>query len=190
MKYNSSFRPMKLILAFVTLSAGISLNGCSDVRNALGHNKKAPDEFAVLARAPLSVPPNFNLRVPKLGAERPQESLARNGVKDVIFKNSTSNKEQGNGADLLDFRKLLGTESANPNIRQVINDETQNMVFEDALFIDKLLSWGKPNSDGVLVDASAESKRLKDNAAQGKSVTAGETPIITRKKMGLLNKLF
>jgi hypothetical protein len=181
---------MELILIFVILSVGVLLSGCSNVRDALSQNKKAPDEFAVIARAPLSVPPNFNLRVPKPGAERPQESLARNGVKDVIFKNNTPNKEEGNSVDLLGIRKLLGTESANPNIRQVINDETQNMVFEDKLFIDKILSWGKPAADGVLVDASAESKRLKDNAAQGKSVTAGETPIITRKKMGLLNKLF
>jgi hypothetical protein len=188
--HNLSFRPMKLIFVFVILLAGISLGGCSTIRDSIGQNKKAPDEFAVLARAPLSMPPNFNLRVPKPGAERPQEPLARNGVKDVIFKNSAPNKEQGNSADLLDIRKLLGTESANPNIRQMINDETQNMVFEDKIFINKVLSWGKPAADGVVVDASAESKRLKDNAAQGKPVTAGDTPIIARKKMGLLDKLF
>ena len=143
MKYNSSFRSMKLILAFLLLSSGMSLSSCSNVRDALGQNKNAPDEFAVIARAPLSVPPNFNLRVPKLGAERPQESLARNGGKDVIFKNSIPNKEQHNGVDLLDIRKLLGTESANPNIRQVINDETQNMIFEDKLFIDKSFILGE-----------------------------------------------
>jgi len=40
------------------------------------------------------------------------------------------------------------------------------------------------------VDAAAEAKRLKNNVEQGKPVTEGKTPIIKRKKSGLLNKLF
>ena len=36
-----------------------------------------PDEFAVESRAPLTVPPDFDLRPPEPGAPRPQEKTAK-----------------------------------------------------------------------------------------------------------------
>ena len=68
------------ILAFA--AAGAMLAGCSGgVQESLGLKKKAPDEFAVVRNAPLSLPPNFSLRPPKPGAvgegREPQRDLAR-----------------------------------------------------------------------------------------------------------------
>src|SRR5918996_1484885 len=47
--------------------------GCSKgtVQDALGMSKRAPDEFAVVKRAPLIVPPDYDLRPPEPGAPRP-----------------------------------------------------------------------------------------------------------------------
>jgi hypothetical protein len=42
------------------LLAGLS--GCDSAREVFGYNKQAPDEFQVYARAPLSLPPDYNLR--------------------------------------------------------------------------------------------------------------------------------
>ena len=39
--------------------------------DALGMGKRSPDEFAVVKRAPLIVPPDFDLRPPEPGAPRP-----------------------------------------------------------------------------------------------------------------------
>ena len=172
------------------LTTGSLLSGCSNVRDALGQNKKSPDEFAILARAPLSVPPNFSLRVPNKGMERPQEPSSRHMGRDLIFKKSSTEPGNDSKSNSSSIRGLLGTNKAYPKIRVIINAETKNMVFEDKLFLDKLLSWKKPSDDGVLVDAAAEAKRLKNNVEQGKPVTEGKTPIIKRKKSGLLNKLF
>ena len=47
----------------------ISVGGCEGVREAAGIAKKAPDEFAVVTRAPLSMPPDYGLRPPRPGAE-------------------------------------------------------------------------------------------------------------------------
>ena len=174
----------------IVLMTGSLLSGCSNVRDALGQNKKSPDEFAVLARAPLSVPPNFSLRAPNNGMERPQEPSSRNRGRDLIFKKSNAGRESESRSGSSSLRSLLGTNNANPKIREIINVETKNVIFKDKLFIDKLLSWKKNPDDGVLVDAAAEAKRLKNNAEQGKPVTDGKTPIINRKKSGLLNKLF
>ena len=190
MAHHLLFNARMTIGILVVLMTGSLLSGCSNVRDALGQNKKSPDEFSILARAPLSVPPNFSLRVPNKGMERPQEPSSRNMGRDIIFKKSNSERGNDSKSNSSSIRGLLGTDKANPKIREIINAETKNMVFEDKLFLDKLLSWKKPSEDGVLVDAVAEAKRLKNNVEQGKPVTEGKTPIINRKKSGLLNKLF
>jgi DUF3035 family protein len=63
-------RPMIALLA-----AGLlALAGCArgTVQEALGIGKRVPDEFAVVQRAPLVVPPDFELRPPRPGEPRPQ----------------------------------------------------------------------------------------------------------------------
>jgi hypothetical protein len=166
------------------------LSGCGEVRDALGYDKNAPDEFAVVARAPLSVPPNFKLRPPEPGAQRPQEPLKRHGARDLIVKNSGTtlkpNATEGDGA----IRRLLRTEQANPGIRELVNRETAAFVYADEQLIDKILFWKQKPAKGIVVDAEQEKKRLQENAALGKKVTAGETPTIKRKRGGLLDGLF
>jgi len=51
----------------------LPLGGCAQgsVQEVLGMSKRAPDEFAVVKRAPLIVPPDFELRPPEPGAPRP-----------------------------------------------------------------------------------------------------------------------
>lgn len=46
---------------------GLALAACGGVKDDLGLSKEAPDEFAVVRNAPLSLPPDFNLRPPKPG---------------------------------------------------------------------------------------------------------------------------
>jgi hypothetical protein len=61
-------------LAIGLLMTGLfGLGGCArgSVQDALGLGKRAPDEFAVVKRAPLIVPPEFDLRPPDPGAPRP-----------------------------------------------------------------------------------------------------------------------
>jgi hypothetical protein len=60
------------------------LPGCSDLRLALGMDRVGPDEFAVESRAPLLIPPDFNLRPPQPGAQRPQEVTAAERARRVI----------------------------------------------------------------------------------------------------------
>ena len=48
-----------------------------DLKSTFGLNKRAPDEFAVPTRAPLSLPPDYSLRPPEPGAPRPNQTTAR-----------------------------------------------------------------------------------------------------------------
>src|SRR5579871_2134285 len=52
----------------VLLAAATALSGCTYLRNAAGLTKLPPDEFAVTTKAPLVIPPGFNLMPPSPGA--------------------------------------------------------------------------------------------------------------------------
>jgi hypothetical protein len=68
-------------------SAGMLISGCTDLKKAVGLEKNSPDEFAVESRAPLEMPPDYDLRPPQPGASRPQEKssdkLARQVIEDA-----------------------------------------------------------------------------------------------------------
>jgi hypothetical protein len=71
------------LLAVASLSL-ILLSGCGDFRRAIGMDRVGPDEFAVESRAPLTIPPEFDLRPPQPGAPRPQEVTAAEKARKVI----------------------------------------------------------------------------------------------------------
>ena len=60
------------------------MTGCGDFRRAIGMDRIGPDEFAVESRAPLTIPPEFDLRPPQPGAPRPQEATAAEKARKVI----------------------------------------------------------------------------------------------------------
>jgi hypothetical protein len=85
-----------------------------------------------------------------------------------------------------------GALDVDPSIRQLINREASGAVdIEDEDFIDKLLFWRDEktakvqNDDALIIDATKEARRLRENEVLGKPVTAGKTPTIQRKKSGL-----
>ena len=47
-------------------------------------DRVGPDEFAVESRAPLTIPPEFDLRPPQPGAPRPQDVTAAERARKVI----------------------------------------------------------------------------------------------------------
>ena len=95
-----------------------------------------------------------------------------------------------NSAGEARFRQQLGVDKADPNIRQVVNAETATFVYDEQYPIDKLLFWRKNPEPGVLLDATEEQRRLRENSALGKPVTDGESPTIERKRGGLLQGIF
>src|SRR5207253_3680141 len=72
------------LLAVALASSMPLLAGCSGFRQALGMDRVGPDEFAVESRAPLTIPPDYDLRPPQPGAARPQEVTAAERARKVI----------------------------------------------------------------------------------------------------------
>src|SRR5690606_39495270 len=65
----------RLLTGFILLSA-FALTGCEGTKQALGiGNKSGPDEFTVITKAPLIIPPDFSLRPPAPGQKGCRISL-------------------------------------------------------------------------------------------------------------------
>ncbi len=69
---------------FVLGLLSLSVSGCSDFKKMVGIERTSPDEFAVESRAPLTIPPDFDLRPPAPGTTRPQEVSAASKAKTAI----------------------------------------------------------------------------------------------------------
>jgi len=175
-----------------------ALSGCEDVKSNLGFTRESPDEFTVLSRAPLSVPPDFNLRPPQPGASRPQEGDTQAQARAALIGQPVNPRvyERNLAADtsVTEGEKrlltLAGASQADPNIRTIVDAETSQLSREYQSFTDRLVFWEDRTYKGTQVDAKAESKRLRENMALGRALTEGQTPTIERKKKGLLEGIF
>lgn len=174
------------------------LAGCSGVRDQFSLTSTPPDEFKVATRAPLAVPPDFNLRPPAPGEPRPQEGTATQQAKQAIFRASDGDAPSLDDAMPADGRTLgerallveAKANNAPSDIRVIVDRESQTLEEEDGYLYDVLVFWRDEVPPGRIIDAEAESKRLQENAALGKPVTAGETPTIERRKKALLEGIF
>ncbi len=63
----------------------LSLTGCDTVRDTLGLDHSGPNEFDVATSAPLSMPPDYNLRPPEPGAARPQDVPADQQAQQTLL---------------------------------------------------------------------------------------------------------
>lgn len=187
--------PTPLRLAALLAAASLALSGCSEAKRALGYDKAPPDEFQVVSRAPLSMPPDFSLRPPNPGADRPQEGNVRDqarraltGTPRAMTPISTQGRTQGDVALL----KKAGAEQSNPDIRVLVNKETQQMADGDKSFTDKLVFWRKPEGIGAgeQLDAGKEAQRLRENQALGNALSTGDTPRIERRRKGMLEGIW
>lgn len=183
------------------LAAAMSLSlaacgGGESLRDTLGYGKSAPDEFAIVTKAPLVIPPDYSLRPPQPGAPRPQEMELQPsvGAQRALIGTEALSAEtvatQSPGEQVL--LQETGAAQADPRIRQVVNAETRSLVERDETFVDDVIFWRDrgPAPDERLVNPSEESERIQQNEAEGKPVTEGETPTVEPKKEGWLSGIF
>ena len=191
--------PVLLLVA----TAGLGLSGCAATMNALGMGKHPPDEFVVVTHPPLQLPANYDLVPPQPGAPRPQEESAAQLAEAAVVGTGG----QAEGSDTASSTQILpsgpatageeaflqnaGVAKADPKIRQLVDSEAQaeSDAIKDNLY-NKILFWQTPAPPGTVVDAKAEQQRLQENAALGKPLTQGPTPVIVRRKRAMLEGIF
>ncbi len=182
----------KLAVALAGLAIA-GLAGCSTIRDSLGMNKTPPDEFTVMTQAPLVMPPDFTLRPPDNAAPpsrlTPPRQLAEQAVIGAPVGGTGGGADAGDPGETA-FLREAGALNVNPNIREIVNSEFANLADRPKSFTDKLMFWHKEPPPGSVIDPTKEAARLRQNAATGQPVTAGDTPTIQHHSQGLLEGLF
>lgn len=168
-------RSLSQLLMIGVTAIGLSACG-SSLSESLGYGKDAPDEFAIVTKAPLVIPPDYSLRPPRPGAPSPREASPQAIAQQALLQ---SNGQQSAGQTPGEQALLAnaGAANADPNIRQVIDDETRALKLKDEQFLDDVLFWKPaPSEPNRVVDAVGEAQRLRENEALGRPVNEGETP--------------
>jgi hypothetical protein len=170
----------KQIVRLAVLAAvGLSLMGCNTIRNAAGLGKEAPDEFAVVTKAPLVIPPDFNLRPPRDGAP-PVNQLGPTDTAQAALFDTTDPAAVAKAipGDYSESEKqLLVTANAvnpDPSIRQQIASDGRAMEAANDTFTKQVLFWQDAPPAGVNVDADTEARRL--DAQKNGGATQAITP--------------
>ncbi len=167
-----------LTVAVMCGLAGVA--GCNSASRALGISKVTPDEFRVVTKAPLILPPDYSLRPPAPGEPRPQELQPESAARIALLG-------QREGEARSDGEKMLvakaGADKADPLIRYVVDDEFGDVSHKEKSFADKVMFWRADKaaapaatptgSDSTPIDAAAEEKRIAQ-------LTGGKTVVIQR----------
>ena len=166
-------------LMLATACGAMGLSACSQTTKALGLTKNAPNEFNILTKAPLVVPPEYNLRPPQIGTSSSENNYSQKSAREALLGDIDA-AEPTRGEVVLMSKAGVGR--ANQEIRLEI-DGTNSVERKSKSFSDQVLFWrdGKVlNPDGSPMDPEIEARRMESM----KSATGGGDVTITRRPGG------
>jgi len=192
-------RSRRIAYAGLLIGAAAMLAGCDTIREAAGNDKQPPDEFAVLTKAPLIIPPDFNLRPPKPGAAPLNQSEPTETAQQSLFGADTATIAKAMPGNMSEGEKMLlasaGAQDANPSIRQdLATDHNKALQSASDDFTNTVLFWQKPTErdEGVNADAELEKSAstkpggakpaTTDSSTQSKSSDDNQPATIEKKK--------
>lgn len=154
---------------------GLSVTGCATASKRLGLTKSAPNEFNILTKAPLVVPPEYNLRPPAIGEASAENNYSQKAARQALL-GSVDDAEPSEGEIML--MREAGVGRANREIRLEIDGEN-GVERKTNSFSDRVLFWqnGKMPT-AAPIDPDVEAKRLEaiSKATGGAPVTISRRP--------------
>lgn len=178
-------KPKFLFLTTSLVLASIALGGCSNVRQTMGLERNKPDEFRVVSRAPLTVPPDFTLRPPKPGTDNNSETTPKDQAAQTLLGGNPSDSAPSGSTSTREAKLLeqTGANKADPNIKAVIERETEQLVDANKTLLDRITKF---DPSAVTVNPAEEKERLEKNKEQGLPANSGTVPTIKPRRKGLL----
>lgn len=82
-KRQKTLQTLKTIMLVLGVSAG--LVACGGNNSIFSYNKNAPNEFDVVTKAPLIIPPDYNLRPPSRDAKGPKQASVNEQAKEILI---------------------------------------------------------------------------------------------------------
>ena len=146
----------------------LGLSACSDFRRSIGKEKSKPDEFQVVVRPPLSLPPGFS--------ETAENIIEKSETSKGDAQSQTAKLLGANNVENSGFTGLFDFSSVPDDIRTKVDEETYGVQLEKRLPL-QILFGGLPDV-GPVLDKMAEDSRLRKNRAEELAPTEGGTKAI------------
>ncbi len=158
----------------------MAVGGCSQgVKKTLGLERNMPDEFAVVERAPLTLPPNYDLLPPEPGAARPQEAAPVKTARGLVLRSESDAPKAQAGLSSSENALLnkAGASAADPNIRANLS-QTKDLNSDSKKPVIEKLGLRSSGPDGKALNATQEAARLKQQnikSPQPVTTNSGQT---------------
>ncbi len=162
------------LLGLCSLGLGVlAMTACSGtVQERLGFDRRSPDEFQVVRRAPLVIPPSYNLPEPGTPSPAQQRQSSSRDAQQTLFEGFATTPElEPSAGELALLEAVPGT--AQPGIREIIlTENTEITQLDESRFL-FILDFQRRNMEDANqldtpLDAQAEAERLN---AEGVSTT-------------------
>ncbi len=172
---------MRLLKTALTIGLCVPLlAGCDGLRQAAGLTKKSPDEFAVTTKAPLVIPPDFNLRPPVPGAAPTNQLDPTDNAQQALFNSAADPQTVAAGmrGSYTPGEKMLlanaGAQNADPAVRsRLAADQRAAIQNSNASFTDKVLGTAPTPDTGKPINGDLEISRGKKTTAPKKDDSGG-----------------
>ena len=207
-----------LRLSLLCAVSCVALSACSSgsVKNTLGLTRNSPDEFRVLPRPALSVPPQFALRPPAAPGEETGtgEASPRKQAESLVMGSGDSKNAKGDNFKLksgavdttataskpgalkgkttaeTQFLQNAGVSAADPKVRTALTEEKMqgDQPVEEKSWWDIFPDTTEKKEP--IVQPSKEVERIQKNKEDNKPVNDGESPSIKPKSPSVLGTIF
>jgi hypothetical protein len=169
------------VIVATALVAAAGLAGCQSATKALGMSKVTPDEFRIVTKAPLVVPPDYALRPPAPGEPRPQELQPESAARNALLGQREA-EQRSEGEKLLVAK--AGAGKADPLVRYVVDDEFGDIAHKEKSFADRVMFW-KSDDQPAQATAALDGSAAPIDAAEEKDRIAkltGDKPIVIHRE--------
>ena len=169
--------PFWIFYTFILLISFI-LNGCSQVRESAGVNRKVANEYTITRDPPLSPPPDYNLLPSEQIIERKQNNESDELIKEILLgldNNESGDANLTSSSALNSILDKRGASQSSPDLRRIIVLDYANLLSTKYTFAGE-----KYMTEEEILDAFNESKRIRENLFNEKGILEGDTPVTTR----------
>ena len=152
-----------LVYPALLLVAAVALSGCG-LGRALGSSKLSPDEFNIVTKAPLVIPPDYSLKPPAPTEKTDDTDTSVDAQVALAGKGGTAGAAASPGERALVAQ--AGAEYADPLIRAVVDQEYAGLVDKSPDLTERLIFWSATPTPSVnaQVNAGAEAIRIEQQS--------------------------
>ena len=174
------------------VALGLTLAACEGLKDTLGWNKQSPDEFVVVTRAPLTLPPDFTLRPPAPGAHRPQRKTVQEQAKATLYSAKpqppvvVAAPSKGEQA----LVKRANAAKVRPGVRLILEEEKALEAQANETLVDTLVFWQANQAPAAAPGAPQAAQPAGQPPAEGESLATVETTVIERRENTIFDIIF